>query len=333
MTYDKLEKQQVWICGVLVLGTIAGTFMVRPDLGAALKGSLAIGHIPDFPAWAPETARKQTALKIATTFGYVGGSVLGYVVYANWISLHGWGLTSHPRIDEIRQRAMAGRAADYLPSDAYRVALVKRSIAPLKWDVGCGAVVLWIVSASFMMAGAAVLYPQLASGNLDRAFAGWSLLTDQASIWRNVHPALIWVYYVCVLMALWGTLQAFPEIYARVICDFGQALWPGRNWSRLRVQLIVSLYVIVSSSVVVWSSLRFDTLTHVVAFLTTNLGVTLAMFAALYLNFQLPKAYRTRWWMLGSGVASALILLLVSAVSGFGVWLELWEALTAGATP
>jgi hypothetical protein len=74
---------------------------------------------------------------------------------------------------------------------------------------------------------------------------------------------------------------------------------------------------------VVWSNLAFDTLTHIVAFLATNLGVALAMLAALYLNFQLPPAYRTRWWMLAGGVASAAILVIVSAISGFGLWEEL----------
>ncbi len=323
LTYDKLEKQQVIICGILVLGTVMGTLLVRPDFVAAWWGTISIGTVPEFPTWAPDSVRLHPGLTLATTFGYVGGSVLGYIVYANWISLHGWGLTSHPQLEEIQRRAAAGRPADYLPDDPALVARIRQSIAPLKWDVGCGAVVLWIVSASFMMAGAAVLYPLLASGELDGAFAGWSLLTDQAYIWRNVHESLIWVYYVCILVALWGTLQAFPEIYTRVIVDFGSSIWPNGGWTRRRVQLGVSLYVIGSSSVVIWSDVKFDTLTHVVAFLTTNLAVALSMAAALYLNFQLPAAYRTRWWMLLGGVAAAIILLAVSLVSGIGVWQEL----------
>ncbi|MCA9232216.1 MAG: Nramp family divalent metal transporter [Planctomycetales bacterium] len=327
LSYEKLEMQQVLICGILVVGTVIGTLMVRPDYVAAIKGSLSFGSVPDFPLWAPASAREHPRLALATTFGYVGGSVLGYIVYANWISLHGWGLTSHPQIDEIRRRAAAGRPADYLPVDPTLIQRILRSIAPLKWDVGCGAIVLWMVSASFMMAGAAVLYPRLKSGELEAVFTGWSLLTDQAYIWRNVHASLIWVYYVCVLLALWGTLQAFPEIYTRVIVDFGKAVWPARRWARWRVQAVVSTYIIVSSSLVVWSELKFDTLTHVVAFLTTNLAVALAMVAALYLNFQLPPAYRTRWWMLVGGVFSATVLLVISLLSGIGVWRELVAAL------
>lgn len=326
--YDRLEQQQVIICCLLVIGTIIGTLLVRPDLWAALKGSLDFGHVPPFPAWAPESAKAQPALTLSTTFGYVGGSVLGYVVYANWISLHGWGLTGHPQIAEIRERAAAGTPRDYLPDDPTLARRVLKSLAPLKWDVGCGAAVLWIVTASFMMAGAAVLYPLAESGKLAASKSDWSLLTDQASIWRNIHPSLIWVYYLCVLLALWGTLQAFPEIYSRTMHDFVQSIWPERAWSHRHIHAGILVYVLIASSLVVWSNLKFDTMTHIVAFLTTNLAVAVTMCAGLYLNFQLPREYRTRWWMLLGGILSAVILLVVAAVSGAGLLRELFSSLS-----
>jgi Mn2+/Fe2+ NRAMP family transporter len=320
--YDKLEKQQVIICCLLVIGTIIGTVLVKPDLWAALKGSLDFGHVPPFPAWAPASAKSHPALTLATTFGYVGGSVLGYIVYANWISLHGWGLTGHPQIEEIRERAANGSPQDYLPTEPAFTQRILKSLAPLKWDVGCGAAVLWIVTASFMMAGAAVLYPLAASGKLAASKSDWSLLTDQASIWRNIHPSLIWVYYLCVILALWGTLQAFPEIYSRTTHDFLQSIWPTRPWSHRRIHASILVYVLLASTLVVWSNLKFDTMTHIVAFLTTNLAVAVSMCAALYLNFQLPREYRTRWWMLIGGILSAAILLVVAVVSGVGLWGE-----------
>jgi hypothetical protein len=104
--------------------------------------------------------------------------------------------------------------------------------------VSFGAIVLLVVSTSFMLAGAAVLYPMLQSGELKSAFEGWSLLTEQGTIW-------------------------------------------------------------------------------VVSFLATNAGVAVAMLAALYLNFQLPPLYRTRWWMLVASVISAIILVAVSLISGW----------------
>lgn len=320
LDYEKLEKQQVIICGVLILGTILGTLLVKPDLGSIITGSLGFGKIPEFPAWTPPQYRSDQALALATLFGYVGGSVLTYVVYADWISLHRWGMTGHPRIEEIRRRAAQGDPADYLPRDAQAVAKIRKSIAPLKWDVGLGAFVLWSVSGSFLVAGAVVLYPMLASGEMGAAFQNWSLLTDQAHVWRSVHESLIWVYYISVLIALWGTLQAYPEIYSRVVTDYCQAMFPGKAWTQRRVQLAISGYVLVTAMAVIWSDLPFDTATQIVAFLATNLGVALALCAALYLNFRLPSAYRTRWWMLAGGLISAALLLAVSVISGLGLW-------------
>ena len=91
ISFERLEKQQLIICAILVVGTIIGTLMVRPDFGKALVGSLRFGHLPEFPEWAPEDAVKNPLLTMATAFGYVGGSVMGYVVYANWVSIHRWG--------------------------------------------------------------------------------------------------------------------------------------------------------------------------------------------------------------------------------------------------
>ena len=43
LSFERLEKQQLIICTILVVGTIIGTLMVRPDLGRAFIGSLSFG--------------------------------------------------------------------------------------------------------------------------------------------------------------------------------------------------------------------------------------------------------------------------------------------------
>ncbi|MCG8448977.1 MAG: Nramp family divalent metal transporter [Pirellulales bacterium] len=323
LTYDRLEKQQLIICSILVLGAMLATMLVRPDFGATFRGLLSFGRLPQLLEAAPAEFRLNPLPFLAVTFGYVGGSVLTYLVYADWISLHGWGLTGHPQIEDIRCRAARGKPVDYLPRDEAGISQVRDSLSPLRWDVGCGAVVLFVVSASFMLAGAAILYPRVASGEIADAFAGWSLLTDQAWIWKSIHPSLVWVYYLCILVALWGTLQAYPDIYSRGIVAYGQAIAPDRTWHQGTVQSWTCVYVFLAASAVLWSRWDFQWLTLLVAFLTTNLGVAIAMLAAIYLNFQLPPAYRTRWWMLAGGVVSAMILLAVSLIAGIGVWNKL----------
>jgi len=316
VSFASLERQQVIICCVLVAGTLVGTLMVRPDYLEALVGFVRVGHVPQIPKWAPSDVRLQWPLTMTITFGYVGGTVMCYVAYANWIAIHRWGLCGSRDIEKIRRRAAAGQPADYLPNDPREAAKLRKLLQPLRLDVSFGAIVLLVVSASFMLAGAAVLYPMLESGQLQSAFKGWSLLTEQGAIWANIHPALVWVYYICVLAALWGTLQSYPQIYARVTHEFATAIWPQWRLPYGKLQLAICIYVFIATSCLVWSDVNFATLTAVVSFLATNVGVAVAMLAALYLNFQLPPIYRTRGWMLVACIISAVILISVSAVSG-----------------
>jgi Mn2+/Fe2+ NRAMP family transporter len=322
-SYRFLERQQLVICGILVLGTIVGTLMVRPDYTLALQGLFDFGNIPQVPPTAPEAFRLNAWPLLAVTFGYVGGSVMTYLVYPDFISLHGWGMTGHPQWQEIRRRAAAGAPGDYLPTTPDEVRTIRRATAPIRWDVACGALVLLVVTASFMMSGAAVLFPRREAGEALGAFEGWHLLTDQASIWSAIHPALVWVYYVCVIAALWGTLQAYPDVYARGITEYARALAPHRAWRQRTVQIWVSLFVFATATAVIWSDVDFNLLTMTVNFLATTLGVALAMLAGLYLNQQLPPAYRTRWWMRLAGIASAVLLIVVSGIAGVGVWQQI----------
>jgi Mn2+/Fe2+ NRAMP family transporter len=319
ITYQMLEKQQIAICCILVAGTAIGTLLVRPDLAQALTGSLSIGRLPDFPPWAPENAVRHPLLTMATTFGYVGGGVISYVAYANWVGLRRWGLTGHARIEAIRQHAFTRPAIDYLPDDPAQVERMRRSLSPLRWDVGMGALVLFVVTAAFMISGAAVLYPMLESGRLAAGFQQWSLLTDQAHVWRAIHPSLQWVYYITVIAALWGTLQALPEIYARVTQEFFQAVWPKRAWEYRRIQRVIALYLFVVTTLLIWNNVPFDILIEIAGFLLANLAIALIMLAALYLNFKLPASYQVRFPFLIGGVLASAVLLLFAAISGWGL--------------
>ena len=104
--------------------------MVRPDFGKALVGSLRFGYLPEFPEWAPQDAVENPLLTMATAFGYVGGSVMGYVVYANWVSMHRWGMTGHQNIAAVRKLASGRDRIDYLPEQPEQVNRLRQILAP-----------------------------------------------------------------------------------------------------------------------------------------------------------------------------------------------------------
>lgn len=238
-------------------------------------------------------------------------------------------MCAHKHIQSIRQTAATRSRIDYLPNDPEQRNRLRKLLAPLRWDVMLGAIVLWVVTVTFMMAGAAVLYPMLANEQINEVFKGWSLLTDQAHVWKHIHPYLGWVYYVTVIAALWGTLQPLPEVYTRVTQEFCQAIWPHGQWRFRVVQAVICAYLFVLTTAMVWQSLfSFRDLIQIVAFVVTNLAVAIMMFAALYLNYKLPRSYRTRRPMLVGAVASAVVLAIATGISGWSLALKWWEHLT-----
>ena len=318
LSFERLEKQQLAICGILVVGTILGTILVEPDYAKALLGSLNFGNLPTMPEWAPADAIKHPMLTMATAFAYVGGGVFTYIAYSNWVGLHRWGLTAHDDIERIQEHAFKSERIDYLPEDNEQVKRLRQLAAPLRWDVGLGAIVLFIVTAAFMISGAAVLMP------LETRFEGWSLLTNQAYVWANIHSSLVWIYYVCIIVALWGTLQALPEMYARVVREFAAALWPKREWNYDRLKRYICIYVFILSTSIIWIDVSFDTLIQIAGFILANLAIAVLMPAALYLNYILPPMYRTRTAVVVGALLSAGILFLFAGISGWGLALKLF---------
>lgn len=315
-SYEGLERQQIIICGILVGGTILGTLMVWPSVSGILLGTLSVGQLPDAPEWGPPAARNDYWLNLVTVFGYVGGTMSAYLAYANWVGLRGWGITAHPDIQRIRDRSDTAPRIDYLSGDPIETKRMRALLTPLRWDVAMGAVVLFIVTASFMIAGAVVLYPrhQILPGN------AFDLLTRQSSIWAQIHRGLVPVYYIAILASLWGTLATIPEAVTRVAHEFFSAVWkPFATFPYRGLQSIIVLWFFISSCVWIWSDISFDLITQIVAMFTTNLGIGLLGAAAVYLNFRLPPPYRTRGWVLTCGVIATMILMLAFTGSAIGL--------------
>lgn len=324
LSYQNLEREQVLLCGLLVLGTMAGTVMVfwqRPDFVPLFLGWFPQPFRP--AEWASPSVLNSPWLTLSTIFAYVGNTTLGYVVYANWVGLHRWGMTAHPQIEALCRRARETGRVDYLPVQPDDVARLRQTTRLLKWDAGVGAVVLLAVTASFLASGAAVLYPRQAAdhaaGKPVAAFDGWSLLTDQAAVWDVIHPALVWVYYGVIFVALWGTLQSFPEIYVRVMESFHRALRPDRPTPIIAFQRVIGAWMGVACLTLIWTDAKFELLTQLVGFLTNGAGVALMMLAALYLDRSLPPLLRTRPSIFWLSVAGACLLIGLTVVSAEGL--------------
>ncbi|MBI1925036.1 hypothetical protein HYR99_12410, partial [Candidatus Poribacteria bacterium] len=116
-----------------------------------------------------------------------------------------------------------------------------------------------------------------------------------------------------------GTLQALPEIYARVTQEFFQSIWPNREWDYHKIQRTICAYIFITTMIIVWRNIPFDILTQIAGFILANFSIALMMLAALYLNFKLPPRYRTRFPMLIGAIVSAGVLVVFAGISGWGL--------------
>jgi len=315
--YAKLEKQQIVMCAVLVLGTLIGAIIASPSIKEIVKGTFSFGFIPPYSDWVladPGFVGRSKPLELATVFGYIGGGMSLYVVYAHWTALHGWGMSGSPQIEEIRDVARQSGPV-YLASEKEEVRKANMHLTPVKWDVGVGVFVLFFVSAAFLIAGASVLHPRhLLPG-------GFILLSHQRAIWEQLSSFMVPVYYITVLAALWGTLYGIPELFARINHEFLGAMFASvRRAPYHKVFLCVGGYICLVSVFVIWSGMEPVTMMDVAAMISTNIGIMAVCYGIIWLNSSLPRAYRVGKPVLFGLVVTAAILSFVSAVSVTQMW-------------
>ena len=286
--YGTLEKSEMIVCSILLVGTVSATVLVGPNLVEMVKGSLGFGHFPPYPDWLPtEFSDRSQFLEMASVFGYAGSIPMNYVVYSNWVLIKGWtiGRSSRSRAD------------------------LSRGLGPLlRWDVGFNAILVLVVTGAFMIAGAAILRP------LHRIPNGFDLLAEQTHIFAQISPLMVPLYYVTILTALWGTLNALPDIYVRGAHSFLSQLL-SRDLDYGKVMKVFAVTMLGLTWLFIWTETTPIFMINLVALFSTNIGVGIVCVAALWLDRQLPVERQASPWIWWATVVSALVINFMSLVS------------------
>lgn len=291
--YQTLERSQIVVCLILLVGTVTATILTGPDVKEIFRGLFRFGHFPPYPDWLPsEISDRSQLLELASVFGYAGSIPMNYIVYSNWVLLKGWTVSQNGS-----SRADSSQA-----------------LGPLRWDVGFNAVLVLLVTGAFTIAGAAILNP------LHRIPNGFDLLTEQAHIFARISPAMIGLYYVTILTALWGTLNALPDIYARGAHSFLRQLFSkGKELEYRKVMHVFGGIMLGLTWVFIWTETTPIFMIDLVALFSTNIGVGLVCLAALWLDRQLPAHNRVSRWIWWATVGAAAVINLMSLISARGV--------------
>lgn len=313
VSFKNLEKHLVIFCGVLVVATAFGAIMAHPSLIEIVKGIFGFGSFPVPPQWAladPEFSARPPLLEISTTFGYIGGSMASYAIYANFTSLSGWGLSGSQNIGQIRELASQRSKPDYLPMEPQEIKKGLLHLVPMKYDVLIGMGVLLLVSWSFMIAGAAIMNPH------ELLPSGYILLSKQRAIWEQISPLMVPLYYFSILTALSGVLYAIPGVHGRLIHEFGSVVFSNlRSMSFKKYSLFQSSYFIVASATLLLSGIKPIKIMDFAALISTNIGIAILAIMALWANMSLPKPYRPNKIIVVLALVAILILSYFSYLS------------------
>jgi hypothetical protein len=226
-----------------------------------------------------------------------------YAIYANWTTIHRWGLSGSPVIDKIRDIARNSAKPEHLPREPEQVQLGLRHLLRIKYDVFMGMCVLLFVSWAFMIAGATIMYPN------ELLPSGYVLLAKQKAIWAQVSPLIVPLYYFSILLVLCGTLYALPELYIRLTHEFSVVIIRRiRTFPYKKFSLCVGAYMLIVTVVLLQTGIRPVRIMDIAALLSTNIGNTVLMAVSLWMNMVLPKPYRPGKLTIIAAVVSTLVL-------------------------
>ena len=227
-----IEYTQAFFVIVLAAGAIASmassVMAHKLDLVASLPHFFTIGDIPKYPSWVPNSiSSKPVFLTILGYLGTLNVSIITAIGYLGWVKVLKWGIfKGRDDPDELSGKLLEDykkkSKIDYLPKDKNEVKKAKLLSIPPLIDLMIAFVVVAIVSAAYMLGGAAWL--------------GHSIPTDvnplkaQAKIFANIAKSmsnwLIPLYKISVFFALFGTIYAGFEASSRMLYETMKGVRP-----------------------------------------------------------------------------------------------------------
>ncbi|MGH8867435.1 MAG: hypothetical protein ACRDYU_05505 [Actinomycetes bacterium] len=225
-----------------------------------------------------------------------------------------WGLLEHRDIASLTERfENAGRGGERLPlsTDSAEVAKGRAwSRVPLG-DAAISFSAIVLFASMFMINGASLLSEDQLVPAEDQT------LTHQAGFLEAIHPTFVYLYYVAVLFAFFGSLYAFWEMYSYTAYEsLGAVSERVRLAGQRAVRPYMYAYMMVAALVLVWTVGELVVIVTPASVLGGLLMCGVFCLAIVWTEHKvLPKEYRLttpgRWWVLVSG----LMLMILGVVS------------------
>ena len=322
-SYQKLERVQILIVGLMLLLVILTVFLLKPNWWEVFQGVILPGSF-QYPDWIdqyPSFNERPVWVELSTYVGVVGGSSYDYLCYVAFIREKGWG--------NAGRNVSSGAGNVATPNSPSSLNLdqdCRNGLQSLRWDSLISFICVFLFSVVFVICGKLVLAPQSLTPT------GGDLLTLQSAFVSEIYPQLRYVYFAGAIMAmggtLYGTLEVGPTIVKESLCALiDTKLRPSfeviRQWSLWLISMM-ALSVLLLLQAKQWMNPGGDTVSFVWILTPANLftgvlGCGIICFATIWISIKMSQAVSS---FLGKGWYPAILLggLLFFSLGIKGYW-------------
>ena len=244
---------------VLAIGAVISVITVivvnNIDIMKIIPNFFTIGqNVPkEFPAWVTSNPDYSSVTKTSIPLymlAYLGTltiTIITTIGYLGWIKVKKWGVFKDKKDPEgfsnncLENFKKQGKIS-YLPDKPSEIKKSRILLKPVKIDLILAFIIVSIVSASYMIAGAALLGPahQLPSDA--------KLVHEQLIIFEHLAEWLKPIFQISVVFALFGTVYAGFEAATRMLYETSKNLSKKiRDFEYKRFMLYVFMYILVFS--------------------------------------------------------------------------------------
>jgi len=218
--YKLLEYTQAFFVAVLGIGAVASVIAIKPDILEIIPNFFLIGNVPSYPEWMPSSEIKPIPLVMLGYLGTLSITLIPLVGYLGWIKVKRWGIfKDKENPDEYSKNLFnlfrrTGKIK-YLPDEPEEIKKSHLLLKPILIDLGIAFILVSIISASYMIAGSAILGEENIPTEKE-------LLTNQVEIFSSLKKDAQWLkplYQISLFFALFGTIYAGFEAVSRMFYE------------------------------------------------------------------------------------------------------------------
>lgn len=315
-SYNWVEKAQTTIVVTMVVAFLVGVFAARPDWIQAFLGifpTIPSGYEPWVIEKYPDVANRKLWVELVGYVGAIGGGTYDYIGYVGLYRNKGWGALGLPNLAEIQEKLLAAdpNAKFALPVEEEELNKARAWLKAPATDVVVSFGALLVITAAVTILGATLLHPR------QLVPAGTQLMEHQALFLTQLHPSLLYLYYLGIWCALWGTLYSVFELYpATTYESFAPAFKVIREAGKDGIAKWVWAYMVLAGLAYNWLGLTFTTMVTYATMIGGSLTCGIWCLAQVWTERKvLPKEYHMGPVLTACVILSGLFLLGMAAIS------------------